>query len=156
MGLLSLYFQPSGRIGRARFWLGWLGLLLIEGVFNYWLVTAMFGRDPLDPATNTLTKPAFQLVLLGNIIFMFPLFVLLAKRFHDRNKGAIWTLPYLAVFAAMIGALMTSNVKPDAPPAYLAGLAAVYLAVLVWTIVELGFLKGTTGQNKFGKDPLST
>lgn len=155
MGLLSLYFQPSGRIGRARFWLGWLGLLLIEGVFNYWLVTAMFGRDPLDPATNSLTKPAFQLVLLGNIIFMFPLFVLLAKRFHDRNKGAVWTLPYLAVFAAMIAALMTSNVKPDAPPAYLAVLAAVYLAVLVWTIVELGFLRGTTGQNKFGNDPLA-
>ncbi len=155
MGLLSLYFQPTGRIGRARFWLGWLGLLAFEGVFNYWMVTALFGRDPLDPATNTLSKPAFQLVLLGNLIFLFPLFVLLAKRFHDRNKGAIWTLPYLLVFAAMIAALMTNDIKPDAAPTYMVGLAAAYLGVLVWTIVELGFLRGTAGQNRFGPDPLA-
>jgi uncharacterized membrane protein YhaH (DUF805 family) len=156
MGLLSLYFQPAGRISRMKFWLGWVGLLIIEGAFNLWIVTTLFGRDPLDPLTNTLTKPALQLVLLGNVIFMFPLFVLLAKRFHDRNKGAIWTLPYLAVFAAMIAALMTTEVKPDTAPAYMVGLAAAYFLVLVWTIVELGFLRGTQGQNRFGSDPLNT
>jgi len=160
MGLLSLYFQPSGRIGRSKFWLGWIGLVLIEGVFNYWLVTGLFGRDPFDPVTKELSKPAYQLLLLCNIIFMFPLFVVLAKRFHDRNKGALWTLPYLAVFAAMIVVLMTGNiqpdVRPDAVPSSLAGLAAAYLAVLVWTIVELGFLRGTSGDNRYGRDPLAT
>ncbi len=155
MGMLSLYFQPAGRIGRARFWLGWLGLLLIEAAFNYWLVTGLFGRDPLDPATGTLTKPAFQLVLLGNVIFLFPLFVLFAKRFHDRNKGAVWTLPYIAVFAAMIAALITGDVKPDGASAVTAALAALYIAVSVWIIVELGCLKGTPGTNRFGRDPLA-
>ncbi len=155
MGLLSLYFQPAGRISRAKFWLGWLGLALIEAAFNVWVLTALFGRDPFDAVTHTLTKPALQLVLLGNVIFMFPLFVLLAKRFHDRNKGAIWALPYLAVFAAMIATLMTSDIKPDSASLAMGALAAAYIVVFVWTIVELGCLRGTVGTNRYGPDPLS-
>jgi uncharacterized membrane protein YhaH (DUF805 family) len=155
MGLLSLYFQPAGRISRAKFWLGWIGLLVIEGAFNFWLITSLFGRDPLDPLTQTLTKPALQLLLLGNIIFLFPLFVLFAKRFHDRNKGAVWTLPYLAVFAGMIIVLMSGAGDPGTPSMPMAALAGAYLGVLIWTIVELGFLKGTAGVNKYGADPLA-
>ena len=48
-----------------------------------------------------------------------------AKRWHDRNKSAWWIL---IVFVPVVGGL--------------------------WYLIECGFLKGTTGPNKFGSDPL--
>ena len=78
MGLLGFYFSPSGRISRGWFWVGLLGLFAFEIVFNLWLATAMFGRDLLDPASGNLAKPARQLSLLINLIFLFPIFVVLA------------------------------------------------------------------------------
>ena len=52
-------------------------------------------------------------------------FAVLAKRWHDRNKSAWWAFIHLV---PVIGVL--------------------------WTFVELGFFKGTTGKNRFGLDPL--
>jgi len=48
-----------------------------------------------------------------------------AKRWHDRNKSAWWIL---IVFVPVVGGL--------------------------WYLIECGFLKGTTGSNKYGADPL--
>ena len=50
-----------------------------------------------------------------------------AKRYHDRDKSAWWLL---IAFIPIIGP--------------------------IWQFVELGFLKGTDGPNRFGPDPLRT
>lgn len=50
-----------------------------------------------------------------------------AKRFHDRDKSGWWALLH---FVPWIGTL--------------------------WIIFECGFLKGTTGPNQYGPDPLET
>ena len=47
------------------------------------------------------------------------------KRFHDRNKSGVWIL---IIFVPLIGSL--------------------------WYLIECGFLKGTTGPNNYGPDPL--
>ena len=47
------------------------------------------------------------------------------KRFHDRNKSGVWVL---IIFVPVIGSL--------------------------WYLIECGFLKGTTGPNNYGPDPL--
>ena len=159
MGLLGFYFSPSGRISRGWFWVGLLGLFAFEIVFNLWLATAMFGRDLLDPVGN-LAKPARQLSLLINLIFLFPIFVVLAKRFHDRNKGAVWTIPFLLAYSALIAAAILGVIPTDLPidpaavkPAGLA-VASLWTAVLIWVLIELGVIRGTKGQNRFGNDPL--
>ena len=48
-----------------------------------------------------------------------------AKRWHDRSKSALWLL---FTFIPIIGQ--------------------------IWTVVELGFLRGTRGHNRFGPDPV--
>ena len=66
------------------------------------------------------------LVLL--VIYILAIWIGLAvaaKRWHDRNKSAWWIL---IVFVPVVGGL--------------------------WYLIECGFLKGTTGPNKFGSDPL--
>ena len=155
MGLLGFYFSPQGRIGRARFWLGIVGLLLIEGLFNYWLNNALFGHDWLDPKAGTLAKPALQLSLLINLIFLLPLFVVLAKRFHDRNKSAVWTLPFVIAYVAAIAGGVASTVQPAVAPTLLGGIGLVLLATTAWIVVELGCLKGNDGVNKYGVNPVS-
>jgi uncharacterized membrane protein YhaH (DUF805 family) len=51
--------------------------------------------------------------------------VLSVKRWHDRNKSGWWVLVNLV---PVVGWL--------------------------WQLIECGFLRGTTGPNRFGQDPL--
>src|SRR5713226_1253675 len=51
--------------------------------------------------------------------------VVTVKRWHDRNKSGRWVL-----------------------------LNLVPAVGWLWTLIECGFLKGTTGPNRFGQDPL--
>jgi uncharacterized membrane protein YhaH (DUF805 family) len=65
--------------------------------------------------------------LLGYIPYAWIFFAIIAKRWHDRNKSTFWLLLFLV---------------PVIGP--------------IWTFVELGFLRGTEGPNKYGLDPLSS
>ena len=65
------------------------------------------------------------LVLIGLLIIAWAWLAISAKRWHDRDKSAWWML---IVFIPIIGE--------------------------IWALVELGFLKGTDGENRFGLDPL--
>jgi uncharacterized membrane protein YhaH (DUF805 family) len=62
-------------------------------------------------------------------LIMFPLFLvgimMQIKRWHDRDKSGWWVLINLV---PCIGGF--------------------------WTLIECGFLKGTTGPNQYGPDPL--
>ena len=81
---------------------------------------------------------------------------LVVKRFHDRNKGAIWAAPFLLAYLAVIGASIVGWLGMDTHPTP-PGLAIAFLetALLVWIIVELGFLRGVAGVNRYGADPLA-
>lgn len=66
--------------------------------------------------------------ILGIIVLLailYPAIMLYAKRWHDRNKSGWWTLIILVPF---VGA--------------------------IWFLVELGFLRGTVGNNNYGADPV--
>jgi uncharacterized membrane protein YhaH (DUF805 family) len=165
MGLLSLYFSPAGRIGRARFWLGLLGLALVEPGFLYWFSLEFFGRDLFDNVNEQLAKPALQLLVLVSLIFLLPQFCLFGKRFHDRGRSAFWAIPY---FIGQIGTELagatgyvdfkspTLGIDPNSQTAtsVLAALVVIVMITL-WTYVELGLLRGTKGVNRFGPDPLA-
>jgi uncharacterized membrane protein YhaH (DUF805 family) len=72
---------------------------------------------------------------------------LMIKRLHDRDKSAWWlSLFYLVPLVLQaIGQFLGS-----------AGLILDLIAtgIGIWAIIELGFLRGTDGPNKFGPDPL--
>ena len=61
------------------------------------------------------------------LVFLWPSLAVAVKRYHDRDKSGWWTL---IVFIPLIG--------------------------IIWYIIELGFLRGTPGPNRFGPDPLGT
>ena len=65
------------------------------------------------------------IVTLLFLPFVFMGLIVQIKRWHDRNKSGWWVLINLV---PCFGAL--------------------------WSFIECGFLKGTTGENRFGPDPM--
>ena len=59
------------------------------------------------------------------IALIYPAVCLYGKRFHDRGKSAWWVL-----------------------------ISLVPILGFIWILIDLGILKGTEGENRFGPDPL--
>lgn len=102
-------------------------------------------------------------------------FAIGAKRLHDRNKTAWWLLVFYVLpwvlacyaFGSFImgmlgaGALTASGAPPEAAMGSIIGsmqqmwwVSLIMTIIGVWGLVELGCLKGTTGDNQYGPDPL--
>jgi uncharacterized membrane protein YhaH (DUF805 family) len=93
-----------------------------------------------------------------------------AKRLHDLNRTAAWLAlfvggPIVLLFAGLglagvsIGGTLMSGGEIDiAQMARLGGYAmiisVVWIALAIWALVWLGFLRGTVGPNQYGPDPL--
>ena len=158
MNVMQLCFSFQGRISRKTYWvtqfLLWILTLILFIILNRIVIPpeAYYDRiesvgDLLDVAVLLLmptvyvnlvvilmiVDPVGSLADLASsldvvLILLAPAlvnFAVLAKRWHDRNKSAWWAFIHLV---PVIGVL--------------------------WTFVELGFFKGTTGKNRFGLDPL--
>lgn len=75
-------------------------------------------------ASATTVNPNSVSVVL-TLVFLWPNICVQAKRWHDRNKSAWWIL---------------INLIPILGP--------------LWALIETGFFPGTSGENRFGADPL--
>ena len=111
MSLVQLYVGLKGRIPRRTYWLhGVLSLLLLGVAVNALLVIANVDNE-------TSGK-------LENLVFLWPLIAVSAKRQHDFNFSAWWALIH---FVPGVGSLLL--------------------------IVVDGSMPGTRGANRFGVDP---
>ena len=111
LSLAQLYLGVRGRIPRRTYWLhGVLSLLLLGVVVNGLLVIARVDDD-------TSGK-------LVNLVFLWPLIAVSAKRQHDFNFSAWWALIH---FVPAVGSILL--------------------------LVVDGIMPGTPGANRFGPDP---
>ena len=108
--------------------------LSLEGRINrakFWAGIGVFiaisiVANILDALLGTTVGQGVGIIsIIVGIAMIWPAIMLYAKRWHDRNKSGWWTL---SAFVPFIGA--------------------------IWIIVELGILRGTPGDNRFGPDPL--
>ena len=118
-------FAFKGRIRRMEYWYTTLTASLIGDLLHLMLAEDLLGVCH-DASANAVTISACMTLYL---LLLLPLFwVSLAaqvKRWHDRGKSG-WMA--LVMMIPVIG--------------------------WIWAIVELGFLRGTTGPNAYGDDPL--
>jgi hypothetical protein len=76
-------------------------------------------------------------------------FAVVIKRLHDRDKSAGWLLLFVLVpLILQTIAYYTGAVEFK----IILGLACFFIGI--WFLVELGFLRGTAGPNRYGLDPL--
>lgn len=98
---------------------------------SYWmgiLAMAVIGvaASLLDVMLGTMNERGYGIISgLAGLIMIYPAIVLYAKRWHDRNKSGWWSL-----------------------------IALVPIIGGIWMLIELGFLKGTAGPNRFGPEPV--
>jgi uncharacterized membrane protein YhaH (DUF805 family) len=87
------------------------------------------------------------LVLSATILSLWIGLALGAKRLHDRNKSASW----LVVFWLLPPVLQPIGKRIEGT-----GLIFILagLAIWIWGLVEIGFLRGAVGPNQYGPNPL--
>ncbi|HET7411206.1 MAG TPA: DUF805 domain-containing protein [Pararhizobium sp.] len=149
-----LYTSFDGRINRKPFWLASIVMIIVAIFLSIVIVM------PVSAASTTLGALA-SLVL--SLVFLYPALALGVKRLHDRGKSgifmAIFIAPGLISQAAALFGLTGSEQVLAGQSIYLPNtlgwlLNLLSLAVGIWALVTLGFLKGTSGANKYGPDPL--
>jgi len=123
LNLFFLFFSPSGRIGRGKWWLANLVFLAIIAGLLFWAYSIGNLQDSgADTSPHSLM---FGLALLLYIpLAIWSNFCVIAKRYHDRNKSAWW---YFIAFVPFIGA--------------------------IWQLIECGFLGGDLNDNDYGPGP---
>jgi uncharacterized membrane protein YhaH (DUF805 family) len=131
----SLLFTFQGRINRAKYWLAvvvYISLMIVVTATAFLLGFGML-----------------FFVILG-IIYLVMLISSIAvgiKRLHDRDKSGWWLLLFYLLPAVLNGIGATLDMQT------IFSLAGA--AISIWMIVELGFLRGTSGSNQYGPDPLA-
>lgn len=151
-GLRFLYRSEEGVIDRRVWWLGVAPLASILVVLSFgWMALAPYAgrgldeRAFLDPLTLAayvyLTIMAFATILIAVCFVMLSM-----KRLRDRGRptGLAGALP-LAALLAGAGAWL----EPQAGGGLVSTLAfagyLLLLAAAVWTIIEMGVLRGRAG-----------
>ena len=145
MPMSQLLFSFTGRLNRKPYWLTTLCLILIFLVIIV-LIVAIGGASILDGDLSGLGV-AIILIILLYIPLLWIGLALGAKRLHDRNKSAWWLVLFWIVPAILQG--IGEQIDGIGLIFTLAGLA-----LSIWGLVEIGFLRGTVGPNQYGPDPL--
>jgi uncharacterized membrane protein YhaH (DUF805 family) len=143
--LTRLCFSFQGRINRAKYW---LVVLVISAIFVAFVLIAAAAQS-------------WALGILAALLFIPTLVASLAitvKRLHDREKSAWWLLVFYLLPSVLEGAgkgmeeTAVGEGWASLLPALVLLIAAIVLSI--WAFVELGCLRGTIGENRYGPDPL--
>ena len=131
-------FSSSGRADRREFWL--YAVAPSAAVHGLTLLALhATGRTEISLSGT----PAIPLAIMLFLLLALAL-ATAARRLHDRDKSALWLVPYLYAPTYLSQAQETATDLPT--------LAACWIAValMIWGLVDLGLLKGTPGPNHYG------
>lgn len=145
MDYARLLFSFKGRINRARFLVVQLALL------TFWL--AAWPRLPIFLSSSGILAVAIAMFWISTATT--------AKRLRDRNWSGYWAIPivilnrlFLLYYGLFLG--LAFGVVSIAWELLLVMVAVAMSLLGTWIFIELYFLMGTDGPNRFGPDPLAT
>jgi uncharacterized membrane protein YhaH (DUF805 family) len=123
--MTNLLFSFKGRVNRAKWWLVSIAVGVVETIL-FGIILALFSVG-IDAKTG---MPQFSGIgaILAVVVLVVSLWISLAlavKRWHDRDKSGWW------IFITLVPVVGG-----------------------IWYLIECGFLKGTSGANTYGEDPL--
>jgi uncharacterized membrane protein YhaH (DUF805 family) len=143
MDYARLLFSFNGRINRARYLAVQLALLTV------WLV--LWLKSPFQQ-WQVLQAAAVIAMLWTNAATT-------AKRLHDRDRSGWWAIAVLIVtplsyvyYGLLFGLYFGVDVSGAREMLTVMGAAALSL-LQTWIAIELFFLIGSDGLNRFGSDP---
>jgi uncharacterized membrane protein YhaH (DUF805 family) len=142
---MSLFLSVAGRIPRYRWWIGTLAVSAFV-LFVFLLLLAIFGSGFVMSANGRAALFVLQLV------WLYPYYCLAGKRFQDRAKPASFALIWIG--PQLLSLLLDNLGLTGVPNLVEYAFATFNFVVGVWFLVELGFLRGTVGPNRYGPDPV--
>lgn len=146
MDFARLLFGFKGRINRARYLAVQLAILAL------WLV--LWLKSPFDFSSQW--QPwvfALAMIWINTATTV--------KRLHDRNRSGWWAVAVFVVsrlsyvyYGLFFGLYFGVDISIAEELLFVMSAAALSL-LQTWVVIELFFLIGTDGPNRFGSDPLS-
>lgn len=156
MDFRYLYTAFEGRINRKPFWIASVILFVAAVIISFAVLI------PISAVSTTLG--AFTSLILS-LVFLFPGVALGVKRLHDRGKSGllmvVFIVPGLVLQAGDLLGITGSYQTVAGHSIYMPNLVGwilslITLGVAIWALVALGFLKGNSGVNAYGPDPLTS
>jgi len=140
----SLFFSTAGRITRSSWWIG-MGALVVFNLVLFFVLWTILGPSLI---ANFFGRLVWLCVTALNI---YAVYCLSAKRFQDRDRlelnakvvGGIW-----AVKAVLDLFRVTGDLGDPGSLDQLLVLAGTGIGL--WYFIELGWLEGTPGPNRYG------
>jgi uncharacterized membrane protein YhaH (DUF805 family) len=163
--LTQLLFSFKGRINRKPWWLASLAVAAISSLTSLILEFAAksSGTPAIDPDTSAPASAIGVALFALGLTNIWIGFALGAKRLHDRGRTGWWLAwQMLALIIAVTATAVVTVLSKEEPYATDYIVASFVIAVVfglvvvvigIWLFIEIGFLKGTQGPNRFGTDP---
>jgi uncharacterized membrane protein YhaH (DUF805 family) len=146
--MVNLLLGFEGRISRMQFWIGLIIVVAAEFLLMWLLGVPFFPAEMKDVSTRLL-EFAIQLVTL------YPTAAVAVKRLHDRDQPGIYVLWLvgLTLIIALTNLFgLTDDPQNPTTLDWLLGLCAIVIGLAF--LFDLGFRRGTPGDNRYGPDPL--
>lgn len=158
MGLVSLLFSFNGRINRAQYWGGTLGVggAGIALTVMASVMTATSAMNAHDAGKTAAALGLSMLMLPLNALSAWCGLALQVKRFHDRGRTGWLTLIPMVLALWLVFSVIGAALH-NAPLAQMFdSIQAPFLLLMLVSLaffVDLGCLPGESGPNKFGNPP---
>lgn len=143
----------NGRINRKSYWIFLLQIIILQFFITAIKDFIFYAGGYSVSKKIILTIGIIQVTIA--IIIIALMVIITVRRLHDQNKSAWWLVPYFLVPSILDG--IADHVSSLEKGSINLGttFAVMGAAISLWAIVELGFLKGTNGPNRYGPDPLT-
>jgi uncharacterized membrane protein YhaH (DUF805 family) len=167
---LSWMLAIEGRISRLKWWLGVLilfGIIIADALLGAALINAFNARNPgleqnfsnpewlKSQEAASLVPKLIPFLAAPTLIFalvLWSLFALGLKRLHDRGLSS-WLM--LVVVLPFFGALIAPSLQLELGENIVRLSLLLLMASAIWSVLQFGILKGDTGPNSHGPDPLA-
>jgi uncharacterized membrane protein YhaH (DUF805 family) len=144
---MHLFTSPDGRIGRAAYWIGWLIILAVEVALRL-VLGVPFATTPAD----TLAVRGLSFVI--DAVLLYPSIMVMVKRLHDRGYSG-WAIGWLIVPYSVIMITNLFGISGDPEQMGVVGTLLLFATTIIMIafMIELGFRRGSAGDNEFGPAP---
>ena len=145
---LAQLFSVTGRLRRSQFWAWITGLSVVGAVIGGGLIVL----ETTARISDAISTAGFIAVV--GIIDVASIFVAI-RRLHDRDKSGWWLLAFVGAPVVLLLAVkhLLRQFGFWEGPAMAAAIVLFGFVPMIWSVIELGFLPGTRGRNRFGEEP---